>query len=289
MLTYGSTIAVVAPSGIFNPERLKQGIHTLASWGYTIQPAPNLHKTHLSMAGTAQQRISDLKWAHENPEVAAVWFARGGYGTIQVLADLPPDYHKPTFGFSDATAFACLMRNRGITNFFHAPVLHSIHDLCDQKTQKAVQEFLQQGILPDISVEPLHPSTPSNDRIQGTLIGGNLCVIASLLGTPYQLHSTDSILMLEDIAEPAYKIHRMLMQMRHSNSFDGVRAIVLGSFHKCSAPENHHLYDFILDALDGLDIPIYHRAPFGHGSENLLWNVNQTYTLESGVLRCGPR
>ena len=285
MLTHGSTIALVAPSGIFHPQRLQQGINMLESWGYQVQASPNLHQRHLSMAGTPEQRISDIKWSHENPDVSAVWFARGGYGTAQLLHQIPKNYSKPTFGFSDATAFGSLMRNRGAHNFFHAPVVHSLHDLCDAKTQEATKIFLQTGSLPSMEVLPLHNPAPCS----GKLAGGNLCVLSSLLGTPYQLNAKGCILMLEDIAEPAYKIHRMLLQMRLTHAFDGVQGIVFGSFHNCSAPEGHSLNDFILDALQGIDIPMFHNAPFGHGSENLLWNVNQFYTLKDGVLQCGSQ
>ncbi|MEC7984565.1 MAG: LD-carboxypeptidase, partial [Myxococcota bacterium] len=254
MIPQHSTIAVVAPSGIFSEERLKKGISLVESWGYNIVLSPNLFEKHLFMAGTSSQRSSDLSAAIDNELIDALWFARGGYGTVETLVRTPlEDCNKPILGFSDATALGCALSNQGKT-FVHAPVLHSLEDLCDQTSQEALRRFLTEGKAPKINVSLLR-GDPSPRT--GGLVGGNLCVISSLMGTPWQLRTHDKIVMLEDVGEPAYKIHRMLNQLKYGKLFSQAKAIVFGEFKSCAIPNPLSFTEVILDALHDIDVPIY--------------------------------
>ena len=282
MSSLGNNIGLVAPSGIFNEERLEKGIQRLSEWGYTIHRSPNLYEKHLCMAGTVEQRCADIKWACGNSDIDFLWFARGGYGTIQLLRQVRTVVNKPILGFSDATALGCMLTNQKTSWFYHAPVVHSLTDLCNQETQESLRIFLQEGTLPSFSVTPL--LNTSSTPISGKLVGGNLCVIASAMGTPYQLDSTNSILLLEDIGEPAYKIHRMLTQLRLGGILSQCKAVVLGTFEQCKSPEAFSLFDAIQDALRGLDTPIYSNALFGHGADNHIWNAGRVYTINNGML-----
>jgi len=283
MSFFGSRIGVVAPSGIFNPDRLEQGIQHLESWGYQIQKAPNLYAKHLSMAGTEAQRIEDFIWACNNPNIDFIWYARGGYGTIQLLPALRNAITKPILGFSDATALGGYCSNLGNSYFYHAPVLHSLADLCDNTSQQHLKHFLSTGVLPRFPLSTLKTGQGSTP-VSGPLVGGNLCVITTAIGTPYQLKTQGCILMLEDIGEPAYKIHRMLTQLTLSGMLSEVKAIVLGCFTDCSSPQPYRIQDFILDALETLDIPIYEGARFGHGTKNDIWNAGRVYTIKESEL-----
>ena len=106
MLKQGARIAVVAPAGRFDKKRLTRGMNILREWEYQLVPGPNLNAAHRYFAGTTEQRIEDMTWALTDPDIDAVWFARGGYGTVQVLESLPWDQidDRPVIGFSDATA-----------------------------------------------------------------------------------------------------------------------------------------------------------------------------------------
>lgn len=282
MSLLGNNIGLVAPSGIFNKNRLKHGIALLEQWGFSVHHSPNLYAQHLCMAGTIQQRVHDLTWACTNPDIDIIWFARGGYGTIQLLEHIGTSINKPIFGFSDATALGALLTNQNSSWFFHAPVAHSLSDLCNIETQESLRIFLQEGTLPSFPLTPLYNT--SNAPITGTLVGGNLCVISSAMGTPYQLKTKNCILMLEDVGEPAYKIHRMLTQLRYGNMLDGCSAIVLGTFEHCTSPQSFSLIDAFEDALRGLPTPIYSTSLFGHGSDNHIWNAGAQYTIDRGVL-----
>ena len=278
----GRNIGVVAPSGMFQLDKLEQGCALLRSWGYHTIFSPHLHERHLFSAGTPKQRAADIEWACQNQDVDIIWYARGGYGTIQILPLLTQSITKPVLGFSDATALGVHLSNQKSELFYHAPVIHSLSYLCDEATKEALRSFLSTGILPSLAISPIQNT--NHAPIKARVVGGNLCVLSTALGTPYQIQAQNTILLLEDIGEPAYKIHRMLTQMRLGGIFDSVQAIVFGTFTDCPSTKEYTILDTILDALDGINIPIYANAPFGHGTENLLWNAGTTYTLHNGML-----
>ena len=122
-------IAVVAPSGVFTAERLQIAVDALTAWGFVPVPGPGVTARHRYFAGTTQQRAEDLTWALTAEDIDAVWFARGGYGTAQLLDRLPWNDldGRPVIGFSDATALHAAFANRHRLSI-HGPVLHGLTD-----------------------------------------------------------------------------------------------------------------------------------------------------------------
>ncbi len=280
MTHFHRTIAAISPSGIHDPERLTQSIELVESWGHTVLLGPNHGKKHLYTAGTKTERTDDFRWAIENPKVDTIWFIRGGYGTAQLLKHLPQSCSKPIIGFSDATALLAHGWNHKHkwTDLIHGPVLYSLASLCDEPSQRYVKQWLSTNQMPKLSANYWFGPKVT---VEAPLVGGNLCVLASLCGTPSQLDTTDCILALEDIAEPLYKIDRMLLQLEQSGMFDKVKGIVLGSFHNCTPPKNatYTLRDVFLERLGHLSIPVYGGAKFGHNEVNWLWKMGQSMTL----------
>ena len=289
MLQTGATIAIVAPSGIFDPERLNKSRLLLKQWGYNTVESPNLHAKHLFTAGTPKDRTNDFIWALDNQQIDGIFFARGGYGTSHILPNLP--YHDfpntPIFGFSDATALMCALWNSQKGTFVHSPVLHSLSDHPDDHTKSALQSLMLTGRSPSLEGEPLcGPQT----TVTGPIVGGNLCVITSLIGTPFQLQTDETILLLEDLSEPPYKVHRMLTQLKMSGLLDKVVAIGLGEFLNCHPPNNKKwtLKDCFIDVLKPLKIPVIWKLPFGHGKRNTPWILGTKYTVSGGILHVEP-
>jgi muramoyltetrapeptide carboxypeptidase len=280
------TIAVVAPSGIFDRNRLEKGIQFLERNGCTVLSSPNLYATHRVTAGTITQRVSDFLWAMEHPDIDVICFARGGYGCIEILEHIDfQDCEKLILGFSDATAMGAAISNLHQSNFVHAPVLHSLSDHSDEVSQEHFLSFLHSKnlVCPTMSGKWLcHPISSS---IKYPVVGGNLCMLTTLLGTPWQLNCHNKILLLEEIAEPAYKIQRMLKHLIYSGMLNGCKAIGLGSWSNCKLPVdvNWTLLDLIIENLQPLGIPVFHNLPFGHGRENWLWRANQNYSLDESA------
>ena len=288
MLAEGARIGVVAPSGIFQPERLMAGLQLIRSWGYEPIEGPNLHRRHRFTAGTVAQRTADLSWALTDPDVDAVWFARGGYGTVHTLDGLPWDDldGRPVIGFSDATALFCAMSRVGVPGAVHGPVLHSLIPGSNDTTLEALRVLLANGsasFLPgQLLCGPTH-------EVNGRVIGGNLCMLASMAGTPWAVQGAGAILVLEDVGEPPYKIHRMLTQLRLSGAFDGVAGIALGSFTHTRMPEGADwtLEDMFVDVLAPLRVPVICGLPVGHGEDNHPWCHGAEGTLTERGLHVG--
>lgn len=282
-----STVAIVAPSGIFDRNRLHKGIAFLQSNGFTVLKSPNLYETHRVTAGTIEQRLSDFRWAMQHPDVDFICFARGGYGCIELLEhiDFSCLKEKCILGFSDATAMGAAISNGNIDNFIHAPVIHSLSDHCDEESQNHLLSFLESKGTHCPSMVGEWLCHPVEKAITRPIVGGNLCMLTTLLGTPWQLDCNGKILLLEEIAEPAYKVQRMLKHLIYSGMLDGCRAIGLGSWSNCRLPPDVSwtLSDLIIENLQPMEIPIFYNLPFGHGQENWLWRANHFYRLEESA------
>jgi len=285
MLSAGARIALVAPSGVFDPDRLARGIEMAESWGFEIVPGRHLRDQHRYLAGTQAARAEDLQWALCASDIDAVWFARGGYGTSQLLSQVPWEAldGRPVIGFSDATALFAALHGKGKGGGIHGPVLHSLADLADEESQQALRDVLNGE---SIHLPVQHFSGPEHE-VDGPVVGGNLCVLCSLVGTRWQLPTTGRIVVLEDVGEAPYKIDRLLLQMVDGGGLSEAAGIVFGHFQGCEPPAgaDWSLSDVFLERLSHLDVPLYSGLPVGHGSRNLSWRVGAPGTLGPGGLR----
>ena len=278
-------IGVIAPASQFSDERLEESIHEVRSWGHRLLRAPQLMAQQLSFAGSREDRFQDLEWALDHREVDLIWCARGGYGCAELLPLLASKQRaidKPLLGFSDITALGVYSAYRPGAPVYHAPVLHSLIHGSDDRSRKHLRRFLAEEKLPTLNVTPWR--APPHPPIHAPLAGGNLCVLTTLMGTPHQPRFAGKILMLEDIAEPAYKIHRMLTQLLQGGLLEEVHAIILGPFTRCPSPTPHTIDDFILDALSSISCPLYRAPRFGHGLENDIWGIELPYILTESSL-----
>ena len=262
-------VAVIAPSTAFNNEQLEVSLDLLRSWGVQAHKAPNLYAKEPFTAGTVAQRLTDLEWAFSG-NFDAVWSARGGYGSIQLLEQMPlADI--PLIGFSDATAMLNHRYTLGLRQLIHGPVLYSLH-LRNESSIEHMRNFLINGTLPSLPLTPL----TSRAIPKAPLVGGNLCMLTTLCGTPYQPSYENCVVVIEDIAEPAYKIDRMLLQCIQSGLFDGIAGVLLGTFTDCSAPEGVKLQAVITQRLSPLGVPIAETPVIGHGQCNWPWKFGAT-------------
>lgn len=257
---------------------------TLQAWGHRVVPGPHLQARYLHTAGTANERLADLTWALTDPGIDAVWLARGGAGLVHLLPELPdtlPD--RPVFGFSDGTALLLALHRRGHTQLWHAPVLQQLapFDLqaappavtLDASSRQLLRHVVAQGQQPPHAAHyPAdlwdHPLLPQQlPQAAAPVLAGNLTVLASLCGTPWQLKASGAILVLEDLQEAPYRIDRCLQQLRLSGALDGVVAVVLGDFLQCKA-DGYTLLEVLAHALAPLHVPVLTGLPVGHGAHH---------------------
>lgn len=281
MLSPGARIAVISPSGISTPSRLDAGILELQRWGYRPELLPLARGAERYFAGTDDARLADLHHAFSGA-FDAVWMARGGYGLARLLPriDWKKLAHTPFFGFSDGTVMLNALAHRG-RPAVHAPVLHALASHNDEATRLHLQGLLGGSDQLGFLGETLVPGVA-----EGRLVGGNLCVLASLCGTPAQLNAGGAIVVLEDLGEAAYKVDRLLVQLRDSGALAGAVGLVLGDFLDTNIPPGAGwtLDDVMLDVLGPLGVPMLRGIPVGHGRTNLAFPIGVSARLEPGAL-----
>lgn len=269
----GGTVAVVAPSGPPDPVLLRRGVARLEALGLTVLPGRHLlaRGPFDYLAGSDEQRAADLQAAWCDPEVSAVFCARGGYGATRLLGLL--DWtamraagEKILIGSSDVTALHLAFgRELGL------PTLHGPMPACallaegpkpEPESWAHLRAALAGRPLPVRGSLALVPG-----RAEGVLAGGNLSLLASLCGTRYQPRFAGRLVFLEDVGEEPYRVDRMLTQLLSSGAFDGALGFALGSWTGCGDP-----LPVLRDRLAGLGVPILAGLPVGHGSPQLsLW------------------
>lgn len=280
-------IAVIAPSGVVQPARLERGLGVLAEWGFEPVVGPHVMAVAGHTAGTVAERRADLRWAMTDPEVDAIWFARGGFGAMHLLEDLirltrDPDAvpNRPLLGFSDATAFlAALYRvgrlapdpanpaAHGLLGI-HAPEITSLGDMTAPEVLDRVRELLLSGRGFRANVH--HVSGPRR-AVRGPLVGGNLAMLAALAGTPHALRSHGAIMVLEDVGEPVHRLDRMITQLQLSGGLMGVQAFALGSFSAVPGERDQHAESFMEQRLAEFGVPVVVGVPVGHDPDNEPW------------------
>lgn len=284
-LSSGDRVAVVAPAGPVPPERLDAGVAVLASWGLDVRLAAHARGTDERfgyLAADDATRAADLTDAWCDPDVRAVFCARGGYG-IQRMVDLL-DWEslagagpKVLVGFSDVTALHQAFAARLGLSTIHGPVVSSLG-----RDDEESREHLR-GLLfdprPGTSLTPAPGLPLVPGRAEGVLVGGNLALLAAEVGTRNSLRAAESIAVLEEIGEEQYRLDRLFTQLLRTGWFDGVRGIVLGDFTDCASAEA--VQDLVMDRLAPLGVPMLFGAPVGHEPRNLAFPLGVPATLDA--------
>ena len=260
----GDRVAVVTPSGPVDGDRLARGVALLEELGFRVSLPEPLEPWRI-FAGRDDARRRQLLDAFADPDVRAVWCARGGYGINRFLPEVDPGWlrrhAKLCIGFSDATALLQLLVHGAGVAALHGPMVAM--DLLAQREAGTLDHLLAILGGADAWRVPVPRAIVPGDA-SGPVYGGCLTVLASLAGTPLQPRLAGGIALLEDIGEkPLRRVDRMLVQLRQSHVLDGVRGVVFGTMPDCGPPDE--LCATIADCLGDLGVPIGFGAPVGHG------------------------
>ncbi len=272
----GDRVAVVSPAGpLKDREALERGLDRLRRW--KLEPVVGRHvmDNFGYLAGQDAVRAADLQAAINDPKLRAIFCTRGGYGITRLLERLDftalKQDPKPIVGYSDITALLLAVRRTTGLIGFHGPMVATGKDWAfDARTEE-----LQRSLLFDAPKErvfPLDPKEPpphvmSAGVAEGPLVGGNLSLLAALVGTPWAAVTNGAIVVIEDTEEAPYRIDRLLTQLIQAGFFVGAAGIVLGDFNKSDAPAGTETTDLawvLHDRLGGLRLPIAYGFPFGH-------------------------
>lgn len=282
-LNAGSTIGVCAPCARFDVSRLDKGISVLENMGFKVWVPDDIYLKDRYFAGTDQLRADVFNRLIQNDSIDAIMAARGGYGSLRILEyldwELIKKKPKPFIGFSDCTALHSAIHEKTGNVTIHGPNLVSLAE--------AAQETLDS--LYNILTSPFSPPEIFVDQViieghcTGILKGGNLATLASMIGTAYTPDFEGTIFFFEDINEPAYKIDRMLIQMKMAGLFNGLAGVVAGSFKTCD--NDDYIPGILVDIFSDYGIPVFTGMDCGHGSKNLSLMLGQPAAIDSTRLQ----
>ncbi len=288
----GNTIALVAPAGSINEDELKESIENIEKLGFKTAYNESILEKHGYLAGSDQRRAEELNEMFGRKEFDGIICVRGGYGCSRILPML--DYKtiknnpKVLCGYSDITSLLYgIFAKTGLVAF-HGPVGTSTYnDFSKKNFTDILLNPSEKQIL--FNAEEIDP--PENKKLYtirsgkgiGRLVGGNLSIVVSLIGTEYDVDTTGKIVFLEEIGEEPYRIDRMLTQMIQAGKFVKASAIALGIFEKCEVKKQDpefvnslSLQEVLYDRLYPLGLPIVYGLSFGH--------VVNKFTLPFGIM-----
>ena len=269
-LRNGDLIGIVAPASNIKTELLDAGCRELERLGFRTLYRPDIVKTHRYFSGTDERRAAELLEMVRNPQVKAIFSARGGYGSARLIPYLEPElfraHPKIFLGSSDITMLLSFLNRQGLVGF-HGPMVATSMRLGEAGYDR---EILIRMLNGDSNIQfPLeHTSVLRTGSAEGRLAGGCLSIVVATLGTSCEIDTDETILVLEDLAEKPYKIDRMLTQLKQAGKLDRVRGIVFGEMLDCfNLPDQGYtLEEVILDVLEGTTFPILYGFSTGHTS-----------------------
>ncbi|MFC7546215.1 LD-carboxypeptidase [Plantactinospora sp. GCM10030261] len=292
----GDAVMLVSPAGPTRPERVARGIELLTGWGLRPVPAPNAYARHGFLAGDDAVRAADLNAAFADPEIRGVLCTRGGYGSQRVVdaIDMAAVRRDPKVvaGFSDITALQFALWRGARLASVHGPGAAWL----DERTPLVSAESLHAALMTTEPVSVVRSAAEETARVlvpgvaTGPLIGGNLCLITSSLGTPDMPDLTGAILLIEEIEEPPYKVDRMLTHLRRAGALTGLAGVAVGQFTRCADNWPVSVADVLADRLGDLGVPVLGGLPIGHGQGQLSVPVGVPATLDAitGTLTTSP-
>jgi muramoyltetrapeptide carboxypeptidase len=262
-------VAVVAPAGPFERAALDAGVAVIGA-RYRVCYDERIHSRQRYLAGDDERRLAELTAALGDPQIKAVFCARGGYGAMRLLtrlgswaasSRLPA---KPLIGFSDITALHQWFQSNRLASV-HGPVLSQLGRLTAEASQRLFS--LLESTLP---AEPLvGTETYVRGTVEGPLLGGNLSVFTQLLGTPFMPPLDGGILLLEDVSEQPYRLDRMWTHLELAGVFRKLKGIVLGEFVGCEPRDGSFTAAEVLRELArATGLPCAAGFPIGHGDVN---------------------
>ena len=283
----GATIGVAAVSGPVDESRLSAGVAALERRGYRVVLGANILTRAGFLAGSDRERADGYKELLRNPDVDAIFFARGGYGSARVLRHLEPcdlvERPKIHLGSSDLTVLFAFAARAGLVSFFGPMVAVDMAEDDDDLDWQSV----------------LSGQTPAPHRVaeedvlaggsgMGPLVGGCLSLAASVAGTPERIDGAGAVFFWEDVGEEAYRLDRMLTQLERSGTFDGLQGMIIGSISPGArgGESTETAAAWLSDRFAGAPFPVVRGFPAGHlrGSRTLPLGLPVRVDAESGVV-----
>ncbi len=275
----GSRVALVAAAGPIPQGGVDRAVERVRALGWEPVAGQHCRGRAGYLSGSDAERAADLNGALRDPSIDAVWFLRGGYGTMRILdaVDWPAlaRHPKALIGYSDNTAVHLAANAVGVVAF-HGPHPHppAFPDFARDGLLRVLTSTEPAGVLP--SAAGGRAETLRGGVAEGPLVGGNLSLLSATMGTPYAVQPEGAILFLEEVGEQPYRLDRLMAHLRLAGVLDAVAGIAVGGVTETPGDDGDALARAVVqDALGGLDVPVAIGLPFGHFDDN--------WTLPVGV------
>jgi muramoyltetrapeptide carboxypeptidase len=274
-------IGVIAPAGSVERESLEAGMEALRTEGFAIEAGPNLLAADGYVAGKAKARARDLVDFFRRPDIDAIFCARGGFGSAQLLPYLTVElsrYPKIFVGYSDVTFLLNWLRQFCGMVTFHAPMvaMDMAHGL-SEATKRHLWPLLR-GEMSEWKIDLGETIRPG--RTEAEIIGGCLSILVTTLGTPYEIDTEGKLLFLEDIGEKPYRVERMLTHLKMAGKLDRPAGVILGDFTNCDGNGSRGVREVFCDLFRAAPYPVVTGMRAGHGPENLTLPFGVTMRLD---------
>lgn len=276
-LAMGDLVAIVSPASKIAPELIDGAAAQLISEGFRVRVMPHARGEYGSFSADREGRLADLREAILDPEVRAILCSRGGYGAVHLIEDLDiigaEHFRKWLIGFSDITALHALWHRKGVASLHAAMAKYIGRGPQFECYGKELAMLTTPADAPDAarvfaSSLPVHPFNRAGE-CAGPVLGGNLAVLGGLIGTPYMLDLSGAILFIEDIAEPIYKVERILWQLRLAGAFSRLAGLMVGQFTDYRPSSDHpDMETMIARFVEPYSFPCAFGLPFGHIEAN---------------------
>jgi muramoyltetrapeptide carboxypeptidase len=285
-LQKGDTVMIIAPAGIMKDTlKVEAGIELLKEWGLNVKLGRYLYEQNFHFAGTDAQRTEDFQNAIDDPTIKAIWCARGGYGSVRIIDEIDftnfKQHPKWLIGFSDITVFHNEINNLGIETI-HA--LMPITYKPDNKEQKKAQKSLKKALFGKKITYRISDSDFNKEgEVTGQVVGGNLSILYSLLGSKSSIKVDNKILFIEDIGEYVYHIDRMLINLKRNGYFNKCKGLIVGGIsdiRENDTPFGKTVEEVVLDVVKDFDFPVSFDFPAGHIRDNRTIILGRTITLK---------
>ena len=277
-------LRLIAPSGPFPEDDFRSGVAFLREH-FEVRYREDIQTRMGFLAGSDARRLDEVHEALADDEADAIIAIRGGHGASRIVDGLDSELirraSKPIVGFSDVTALHLAWARAGVASL-HASMVGALGRDVSIRHEwlGALDRFLKQE--PPTPIRGLDVWRPG--EATGRLLGGNLRVLGSLIGTPYVPRFDKALLLLEDVGEHAYRVDRLLTTLRLHGVFERVAAVVLGDFHRCAPSEGQSCDDVLRAFFADAPFPVVAGLPIGHGKRNIAIPLNTCVTLRSGEI-----
>ena len=269
-LQKGDTVAIVSTARKNIDDNLKPTIDLLEGWGLTVKLGKTIGLDYYQLAGTDEQRTADFQEQMDNPNIKAIWCVRGGYGTVKIIDKLDFTKFKQNpkwiIGFSDVTVLHGHLNRIGIESL-HATMPIAIPRATEEAKNSLCAALFGEKLQYTLECDALN----HKGKAKGELVGGNLSILYSLLGSESAIDCADKILFIEDLDEYLYHVDRMMMNLKRNGCLQSLKGIIVGAMTEMKdneIPWGRNALEIIEDNVKGLNIPIIYNFPAGHIRDN---------------------